>query len=154
MRTTVIDRGPFANGAKWDLTQAAAEAAALRGPPTTVRVAKLGQLAGAAQAAVGRHRAASDLVLRQRRGVGDQALELVQRQVGDRLEDLLVGPARLARLLGEVLRRPPVGRRASASRKASSAACFGSADSKLRARETSSRPSPAARAVLACWAIE
>jgi hypothetical protein len=26
MRTTVIDRGPFANGAKWDLTQATAEA--------------------------------------------------------------------------------------------------------------------------------
>ena len=26
MRTTVIDRGPFANGAKWDLTQATARA--------------------------------------------------------------------------------------------------------------------------------
>ena len=26
VRTKVIDRGPFANGAKWDLTQATAEA--------------------------------------------------------------------------------------------------------------------------------
>ena len=40
VRTTVIDRGPFANGAKWDLTQATAEA--LRFEYTDdVRVAKL-----------------------------------------------------------------------------------------------------------------
>ena len=49
------------------------------------------------------------LVLRQRRGAGDQALELVQRQVADRLEDLLVGPADLARLLVQVERAGPVG---------------------------------------------
>ena len=60
-----------------------------------------------------------DLILRQRRGVGDQALELVHRQVGDRLEQLLVGPAVLARLLGEVgagarrSRAAPRGRRAA-----------------------------------------
>ena len=42
MRTTVIDRGPFANGAKWDLTQATAEA--LRFEYTDeVRVAKLAE---------------------------------------------------------------------------------------------------------------
>ncbi len=40
VRTTVIDRGPFANGAKWDLTQATAEA--LRFEYTDdVRVAKI-----------------------------------------------------------------------------------------------------------------
>jgi peptidoglycan hydrolase-like protein with peptidoglycan-binding domain len=40
IRTTVIDRGPFANGAKWDLTQATAQA--LRFAYTdSVRVAKI-----------------------------------------------------------------------------------------------------------------
>ena len=44
VRTTVIDRGPYANGAKWDLTQATAEA--LRFEYTDdVRVAKLGRVA-------------------------------------------------------------------------------------------------------------
>ena len=44
--------------------------------------------------------------MRQGRGVRDQALELVHRQVSDGLEDLLVGPADLARLLEEVVRGP------------------------------------------------
>ena len=40
VRTTVIDRGPFANNAKWDLTQATAQA--LRFTYTDeIRVAKL-----------------------------------------------------------------------------------------------------------------
>ena len=44
VRTTVIDRGPFANGAQWDLTQAAARA--LRFSHTDeVRVAKLARRA-------------------------------------------------------------------------------------------------------------
>jgi Lytic transglycolase/Putative peptidoglycan binding domain len=44
VRTTVIDRGPFANGARWDLTQATAQA--LRFEYTDdVRVAKLGRVA-------------------------------------------------------------------------------------------------------------
>ncbi|MGH2985366.1 MAG: septal ring lytic transglycosylase RlpA family protein [Solirubrobacterales bacterium] len=42
VRTRVIDRGPYANGAKWDLTQATAEA--LRFEYTDdIRVAKLGK---------------------------------------------------------------------------------------------------------------
>jgi Putative peptidoglycan binding domain/Lytic transglycolase len=40
VRTKVIDRGPFSNGAKWDLTQATAEALRLR-YTDDVRVAKL-----------------------------------------------------------------------------------------------------------------
>ena len=44
VRTTVIDRGPFANGARWDLTQATAQQ--LRFEYTDdVRVAKLGRVA-------------------------------------------------------------------------------------------------------------
>src|ERR1043166_8755274 len=42
------------------------------------------------------------LIFRQRCRAGDQALELVQRQVANRLEDLLVGPANFTRLLVEV----------------------------------------------------
>src|ERR1700760_3654672 len=48
------------------------------------------------------------LFLGKRRGARDQGLELVQRQVADRLEDLLVGPADLTRLLVEVEGRGPV----------------------------------------------
>ena len=40
VRTTVIDRGPFANGAKWDLTQATAEKLGLT-YTDTIRVAKI-----------------------------------------------------------------------------------------------------------------
>ncbi len=40
VRTTVIDRGPYANGAKWDLTEATAEALRL-GATDDIRVAKL-----------------------------------------------------------------------------------------------------------------
>ena len=40
MRTTVIDRGPYANGAKWDLTQATARALGFE-YTDEVRVAKL-----------------------------------------------------------------------------------------------------------------
>jgi rare lipoprotein A (peptidoglycan hydrolase) len=40
VRTKVIDRGPFANGAKWDLTQATAEALHFEATGD-VRVAKL-----------------------------------------------------------------------------------------------------------------
>jgi rare lipoprotein A (peptidoglycan hydrolase) len=40
VRTTVIDRGPFANDAKWDLTQATAEALHFE-YTDEVRVAKL-----------------------------------------------------------------------------------------------------------------
>src|SRR6201999_2933724 len=47
------------------------------------------------------------LVLRERRRARDQGLELVERQVADRLEDLLVGPADLTRLLVEVEGRGP-----------------------------------------------
>src|SRR5204862_5342847 len=49
------------------------------------------------------------LVLRERGGVRDQALELVEGDVGDRLEHLLVVPADLARLLDEVRGRASVG---------------------------------------------
>src|ERR1700720_1467601 len=48
------------------------------------------------------------LVLGQRRGAGDQGLELVEGQVGDGLEDLLVGPADLPRFLMEVVGRVAV----------------------------------------------
>ena len=41
VRTKVIDRGPFANGAKWDLTQATARALEFE-YTDHVRVAKLG----------------------------------------------------------------------------------------------------------------
>ena len=42
VRTKVIDRGPFANGAKWDLTQATAEALHFESAGTgDIRVAKL-----------------------------------------------------------------------------------------------------------------
>jgi len=44
VRTTVIDRGPFANGAKWDLTQATAQALHFE-YTDDVRVAKLGRVA-------------------------------------------------------------------------------------------------------------
>jgi len=44
IRTTVIDRGPFANGAKWDLTQATARALHFE-YTDDVRVAKLGRVA-------------------------------------------------------------------------------------------------------------
>ena len=44
VRTTVIDRGPFANGAKWDLTQATARALHFE-YTDDVRVAKLGRAA-------------------------------------------------------------------------------------------------------------
>src|SRR5829696_10617 len=47
-------------------------------------------------------RPGTTLVLRQRRSAGDETLELVQRQVPDRLENLLVGPADFTRLLVEV----------------------------------------------------
>ncbi len=40
VRTTVIDRGPFANGAKWDLTQATAQALRLQ-YTDQIRVAKI-----------------------------------------------------------------------------------------------------------------
>ena len=40
VRTTVIDRGPYANGAKWDLTEATAEALRLSST-ADIRVAKL-----------------------------------------------------------------------------------------------------------------
>ncbi len=40
VRTTVIDRGPFANGASWDLTQATARALHFKATDT-IRVAKL-----------------------------------------------------------------------------------------------------------------
>lgn len=43
IRTTVIDRGPFANGAKWDLTQATARALHFE-YTDDVRVAKLGRV--------------------------------------------------------------------------------------------------------------
>ena len=49
------------------------------------------------------------LVLGQRRRVRDQALELVQGHVGDGLEQLLVGPVVLSRLLAEVLGGPSAG---------------------------------------------
>ena len=51
----------------------------------------------------------SRLVLGERRGARDQALELVEREVADRLEDLLVGPADFTRLLVEVQGRRAVG---------------------------------------------
>ena len=41
VRTKVIDRGPFANGAKWDLTQATARALEFE-YTDHIRVAKLG----------------------------------------------------------------------------------------------------------------
>ena len=41
VRTKVIDRGPFANGAKWDLTQATAEDRLGFESTGDVRVAKL-----------------------------------------------------------------------------------------------------------------
>ena len=42
VRTKVIDRGPFANGAKWDLTQATAEALDFESTGAgDIRVAKL-----------------------------------------------------------------------------------------------------------------
>ena len=44
VRTTVIDRGPFANGAKWDLTEATAQALHFE-YTDDVRVAKLGRAA-------------------------------------------------------------------------------------------------------------
>ena len=40
VRTKVIDRGPYANGAKWDLTQATAEELGFEATDD-VRVAKL-----------------------------------------------------------------------------------------------------------------
>ena len=42
VRTKVIDRGPFANGAKWDLTQATARALEFE-YTDDIRVAKLGE---------------------------------------------------------------------------------------------------------------
>ena len=121
VRTTVIDRGPFANGAKWDLTQATARALHFE-YTDDVRVAKLGRAAEvSANAETARwarrvwalrrgweHRGVG-LVLGQRRRVRDQALELVQGHVGDGLEQLLVGPVVLSRLLAEVLGRPSAG---------------------------------------------
>src|SRR6201999_3912877 len=49
------------------------------------------------------------LIFGQGRGAGDQALELVQSQVADRLEDLLVAPADLPCLLVQVERWGTVG---------------------------------------------
>src|SRR5690349_6180181 len=46
-----------------------------------------------------------DLVLREARGVGDEALELAERDLTQGLEDLLVGPVRLTRLLEEEVGR-------------------------------------------------
>ena len=51
----------------------------------------------------GEHRGV-DLVLGQAGGVGDQALELVQGHLAERLEQLLVGPVGLAGLLEQVER--------------------------------------------------
>ena len=58
------------------------------------------------------------LIFGQRRRAGDQALELVQRQVRDRLEDLLVGPADLPRLLVQVERGVPSASSAPAGTRA------------------------------------
>ncbi len=49
------------------------------------------------------------MVFRELSGAGDQTLELVEHQVGDRLEQFLISPADLTRLLVEVERGVAVG---------------------------------------------
>ena len=112
VRTKVIDRGPVRKRRQVGPDPGDRRGARLRihrrrrHPSRQARQARL-----TARRPLGRVRQDRGvrLVLRQRGRVGDQALELVHRHLGDRLEQLLVDPALLPRLLGEVLRGTAVG---------------------------------------------
>ncbi len=152
----MIDRGPYSKGYAWDLTKKTAKRLGFLdvGAGPVQATVTPGSLAGSPQDGVLGSGGAEDrgirALQRQLGRRGEQALELGQRHLGDRLEDLVVAPAGLAGLLDQVVGRALSWSSVSSSR-VSSACSFSSEDLNSRARATSSRPSPAARAVRAYW---
>ena len=114
---TVIDRGPFHKGYAWDLTKKTAKRVgflAVGSGPIQATVTPPAPAAADASRRRCLGRVSSRLrspedrriaLLRQGRNGGEQALELREGDLGDRVEDLLVAPSRLSRLLDQVVGR-------------------------------------------------
>ena len=157
-RIAPVQRLPISSTARWYWRAAGSRgsAAAVPGPPPLTVAGRHGRRMLVALGPCLRRPGAAAPPRPSRRGhvarPGDQVAEAGQRDVRDGLEDLLVGPARLARLLVEVPRRARPRSRAARARSAAARPRCSSRESNSRASAISSSPRPGlARGALRAW---